>query len=60
MGDPADDNFLKDLENSVRAIIKNKKSTKADKLSAINAGIKIAAIKHKILGGDSEKGFFDK
>ena len=60
MGDPADDNFLKDLENSVRAIIKNKKSTKADKLAALNVGVKLAAIKHKILGGDDKGGFFDK
>ena len=60
MTEPQDDTFLKDLENSVRAIIKNKKSTKADKLSAINAGIKIAAIKHKISGGDDKEGFFGK
>jgi hypothetical protein len=56
----AEDTFLKELEAGVRAIIKSKKSSKADKLSAINAGVKIAAIKHRIMGGDGEKGFFDR
>jgi hypothetical protein len=55
-----EDTFLKELEAGVREIIKSRKSSKADKLSAINAGVKIAAIKHKITGGDDGKGFFDK
>ena len=34
-------------------------SATADKLAAINAGVRLAAIKHRINGsGDSEKGFF--
>jgi ribosomal protein S6E (S10) len=52
------DKFLDDLETAVRRIITNKKASKADQLSAINAGVKIAAIKHKIRGGDDDKGFF--
>ena len=57
----SDDKFLKDLETSVLAILKNRKASKADKLSAINAGVKLAAIKHKVsAGGDSEEGFFGK
>ena len=53
-----EDTFLKELEAGVREIIKSRKSSKADKLSAINAGVKIAAIKHKITGGDDKGGFF--
>ncbi len=55
-----DDEFLTELENGVRSILRNRKSSKADKLSAINAGVKIAAIKHKIGGGDDKEGFFGK
>jgi hypothetical protein len=51
------DVFLQELEDGVRKILKSQKATKADKLSAITAGVKIAAIKHKINGGD-EEGFF--
>jgi hypothetical protein len=53
-----DDVFLTELENAVRAVIKNRKSKPADKLSAINAGVRLAAIKHKISNGDPEEGFF--
>ena len=52
------DKFLDDLEEAVRTIIKNKKASKADQLSAIAAGVKIAAIRHRISGGE-EKGFFE-
>lgn len=56
-----EDDLLKDLEAGVRGILKNRKASKADKLAAINAGVKLAAIKHKITGGgDDEQGFFDK
>lgn len=55
-----DDGFLAALEKGVLDIIKNKKSTKADKLSAINAGVRLAAIKHKVQGGDQDEGFFGK
>lgn len=55
-----DDAFLKQLEDAVRAILKNRKASKAEKLSAIGHGVKVAAIKHKINGGsDEEKGFFN-
>jgi hypothetical protein len=53
-----DDVFHTELENAVRAVIKNRKSKPADKLSAINAGVRLAAIKHKISNGDPEEGFF--
>lgn len=55
-----DDDFLNVLETAVRNIVKNKKASKADKLSAINAGTKLLAIRHKISSSDSEEGFFSK
>lgn len=54
-----EDDLLKDLEAGVRGILKNRKASKADKLAAINAGVKLAAIKHRINGGNTEdEGFF--
>ena len=54
-----DDKFLKKLEDSVTAILNNRKASKTDKLAAIREGIKLAAIKHKVTnGGDSDEGFF--
>jgi len=44
----------------VKKIVKNPKSTKADKLAAINAGTRLLAIRHRIMGASSEEGFFGK
>ena len=55
-----DDPFLTEMEKAVRSIINNRKASRADKLAAINAGTKLAAIRYKINGGDGDKGFFDK
>lgn len=54
-----DADFLTELENGVLDILNNKKSSKSDKLSAINAGTRLAAIRFKISGGDGDKGFFE-
>jgi hypothetical protein len=55
------DKFLDDLETAVRRIITNKKASKADQLSAIGHGVKLAAIRHRITGDLGDKGnFFDK
>lgn len=51
------DKFLDDMQAAVLKILKNPKR-KSEHLSAINAGVKLAAIKHRISGGDDEKGFF--
>jgi hypothetical protein len=60
-GKSADDLFLNELEAAIRLILCSKKSTRVDKLSAVNAGVKLLAIRHKINGGDDlNKGFFDK
>lgn len=53
------DKFLDDLEAAVRRIVNNKKASKADQLSAIGHGVKLAAIRHRIKGGADEKGFFE-
>jgi len=57
-----DDKLLKELEKHVLEVLKSRKSTKADKLAAINAGTRLAAIRHKINGSgdEEEKGFFSK
>jgi hypothetical protein len=55
---PSDDDMLVELEKAVRAILRNRKTKAADRLSAINAGTKLLAIKHKIEGGDDKTGFF--
>lgn len=52
------DKFLDELEDAVRAMLKNKKASKADQLSAIAHGVKIAAIRHRIEGGTDDKNFF--
>lgn len=60
MPKPVTDEFLTKLEAAVLGILKGGKGIKpADKLSAINAGVKIAAIKHKVTGGDDKGGFFE-
>jgi hypothetical protein len=60
-GNGSGDDFLGDLEQAIRKIITNRKSSKADKLSAINAGVRLAQVRHKVNGGeDSDKGFFSK
>jgi hypothetical protein len=57
-GNGKDDAFLTELENAVLRIVKNKKASKSDQLSAIANGVKIAAIRHKISGGTDTDGFF--
>lgn len=58
-GKPEND-FMAELEQAVRKIIRSSKTSKADKLSAIGHGTKLLAIRHKITGGDEDKGFFSK
>jgi hypothetical protein len=53
-----DGEFMQVLEDTVRRILANRKTKPEDRTAAINAGIKLLAIKHRISGGDV-KGFFD-
>jgi hypothetical protein len=59
MPKPATDEFLTELQDAVRKILKGGKGIKpAEKLAAISAGVKIAAIKHKVTSGEDTEGFF--
>jgi hypothetical protein len=59
-GNGKDSDFLAVLEESVRSILKNRKASKSEKLSAITAGVKVAQMRHRITGGDENEGFFGK
>lgn len=57
--EPVKDDLLETLEREVKDILNSKKSSKADRLSAINAGTRLLAIRHRISGnGDNEGNFF--
>jgi hypothetical protein len=55
----ADDSvaFLKVLKKGVRDVIGNKDSTPGERVAAINAGVKIAMVVHKISGADEDSFF---
>jgi hypothetical protein len=56
-----DEKFLDDLEEGILKVLNSRKASNAEKVAAANAGIRLAAIKYKIAGGDVEpNGFFDK
>lgn len=52
------DPLLVALEKGITDVLTNKDATAKEKIAAITAGVKVAAIKHKIEGGD-QGGFFD-
>jgi hypothetical protein len=59
--DNEDKEFLNDLEKAIRKILKAQKSSPTEKLAAINAGVRLSAIRHRIGSADEgEKGFFEK
>jgi len=53
-----EDPLIKSLEAGIKAVLHDKDATVKDKMAAIAAGVKVAAIKHKI-SGDDKGGFFD-
>jgi hypothetical protein len=55
-----DANFISELENAVRAVLKDKEAKRGDRLKAIEVGTKLLAIRHKIDGGDDAGSFFAK
>lgn len=57
-----DDSFLKSLEKGVQDILDNSKSKPADRLKAVEAGVRVLMIRHKIEGGGDGDGpsFFGK
>lgn len=56
-GETDTDPFLKALMEGVRKVLDNRKATPSERMAAVNAGVKLLAIKHKI-NGDGETGFF--
>jgi hypothetical protein len=52
------DEFLKVLMDGVKKVLDNRKTTPAERMSAVQAGVKLLAIRHRIKGDDT-KGFFD-
>jgi len=54
--DVADQDLMKAVTAAIHAVLKGKAKS-SDKLAAINAGIKLLAVKYKI-EGDNERGFF--
>jgi hypothetical protein len=52
------DEFLKALMDGVRKVLDNRKANPSERMAAVNAGVKLLAIRHKISDGDG-KGFFD-
>lgn len=54
---PDSDEFLKALMEGVRKVLDNRKAAPSERMAAVNAGVKLLAIKHKI-NGDGETGFF--
>lgn len=53
----ADDDFLAVLERSVREVLKSPDAKPSERVSAIQAGAKIAMIKHRISDDGSESFF---
>lgn len=53
----ASDDFLDTLEDGVRGVLKDKRAKPAERVAAITAGAKVAAIRHRI-NGDDETSFF--
>lgn len=56
----SDTDFLSTLENGVRAVLTNEKSTAKERIEAINAGAKLMQIKHRISDGNEDPGSFFK
>lgn len=59
MTDKSDAEFLKTLEDGIRKVLTDKKTTAKERIEAINAGAKLMQIKHKISDtGDGAGSFF--
>ena len=50
--------FLSVLEDGIRGVLKNRKTSSSERIAAITAGSKLLMIKYKISGSD-EKSFFE-
>lgn len=50
--------FIDELEAGVRSVLKKKGATASERLNAVQAGVKLLAIRWKIEGGDDDSSFF--
>jgi hypothetical protein len=51
------DKFLDILEQGVKDVLKDSECAQSDRVAAINAGVKVAMIRHRISGGDEDSFF---
>ena len=51
------DKFLDILEQGVKDVLKDRDCEQSDRVAAINAGVKVAMIRHRISGGDEDSFF---
>lgn len=51
------DKFLDILEKGVKDVLADKSCEQSDRVAAINAGVKVAMIRHRISGADEESFF---
>jgi hypothetical protein len=49
--------FMTALEEGVRAVLKNRKASASERMAAVNVGVKLLAIRHKISGSDDSEFF---
>jgi hypothetical protein len=56
--DGESEQFLKALMEGVKKVLDNKKATAQERMTAVQAGVKLLAIRHRIMGDDT-KGFFE-
>lgn len=53
-----DDDFMKLLEDGIRAVLSDANAPSAEKLKAIDSGAKLLMIRHKIGGSDGDSPYF--
>lgn len=51
------EDFMATLENGVKQVLGNRKATAAERMAAVNAGVKLLAIRHKIEGSEDSDFF---
>ncbi len=53
-------NFIADLEEAIRVVLKDENATTAERIAAINAGTRLETARFKISGSDEEGSFYDR
>jgi hypothetical protein len=52
------EDLMQVLEDGVKAVVRNKKSTASERNAAMSVGVKLLLVRYRI-SGDETKGFFD-